>query len=771
MHNPNQTQSAPEWKKSACILCSLNCGLEIKTGGGDGRQILKVRGDKEHPVSQGYICNKAARLNYYQNSQDRLRHPLRRKADGSYEEIDWDTAIREISAKLKMIQETHGGDKILYYGGGGQGNHLGGLYADGLLKALGAKYRANALSQEKTGEFWVNGKMFGTGIHGDFEHCEVALFIGKNPWQSHGFARARDVINGIRKNPDRAMIVIDPRKSETAAKADYHLALKPGTDAWCLAALVAIIVQEDLLDTAWLEQHTQASENILPHFQEIPVTRLADVCGVDETLLRTTANRIAKAASVSVFEDLGLQQNLHSTLSSYLQRLIWLLTGNFGKQGTNYTPIPFMGLNELSKGQVGKKSQSKANPYKRSPVLGSRVISGLIPCNNIPDEILTDHPNRFRAMIVESGNPVHSLADTQRMREAMEALEFSLVIDVAMTETARLADYVLPAASQFEKYECTFFNLEFPKNAFHLRQPLFSPLPGTLTEPEIHTRLLEALGVIGESDYRLLRRAAKLGRTAFKSLLFGKIATNKKLLRYAPALVYRTLGATLDSPAEATSAIWLLAQLYIRQNPDYAENAGFRGFFAAEKLFDAILQNGSGVIFADAGSYQESLNRVRTPGGKINLHIPELIEELDQLTAAAPVKHADFPLILSAGERRAETTNTIIRDASWYKKGAMGGLRVSPEDAEHLQLTSGDLVKLSTQRGAAQVHIEISEMMQPGHISLPNGLGLDYLDANGQIIRQGAAPNELTRSEDRDIIAGTPWHKHVPARITTITPP
>ncbi len=139
------------------------------------------------------------------------------------------------------------------------------------------------------------------------------------------------------------------------------------------------------------------------------------------------------------------------------------------------------------------------------------MIGGLTPCNVIPDEILTDHPDRFRAMIVESSNPAHSLADSQRFREAFEALELVVVIDVAMTETARLADYVLPAASQYEKPEATFFNLEFPANNFHLRRPLLEPLPGTLPEPEIWARLVRALGVVDPGKARAVARGGVRG--------------------------------------------------------------------------------------------------------------------------------------------------------------------------------------------------------------------------------------------------------------------
>ncbi len=137
--------------------------------------------------------------------------------------------------------------------------------------------------------------MIGAGIHGDFEHCEVALFIGKNPWQSHGFARARATLQEIAKDPQRSLIVIDPCRTETAEKADYHLAVKPGTDAWCLAALVAILIQEQRIQREWVAQHTLGFEHIEPLFRTLDIARYAAICGVDEALLRTVARRIAEA--------------------------------------------------------------------------------------------------------------------------------------------------------------------------------------------------------------------------------------------------------------------------------------------------------------------------------------------------------------------------------------------------------------------------------------------------------------------------------------------
>lgn len=754
-----------DYKSTACILCALNCGIKVKTEAG---RITKVIGDKEHPISQGYVCEKAQRMDFYQNGADRLSSPMRRKADGSYEAIDWDTAITEVAAKLQAIKCEHGGESFIYYGGGGQGNHLGGAYGDATLKALGVKYRSNALAQEKTGEFWVHGKMFGAPAHGDFEHAEVSVFIGKNPWQSHGFARTRAVIREIEKDPKRYMVVIDPRVSETAAKAEYHLQLKPGTDAWCLAALAGILVQEDLVDHDWMAQHTTGFKAIEATLADVSVAKYAEICGVEENLLREAARLIGNAGSVSIFEDLGMQMSVHSTLGSYLQRLLSVTTGNYGRKGTANSFVSFLSLAKASKGETGT-SKSAPRKSRVSPVVGAKIIIGLVPCNVIPDEILTDHPKRYRAMIVDSGNPAHSLADSQRMREAMRALDFSLVIDVAMTETARQADYVFPAASQFEKAEATFFNLEFPRNTFHVRQPLFAPKAGTLTEAEMHARLLEVMGELSDKDYGPLRAAAKLGLWAFTPMFLAMVALKPKLMKYVAVVLYRTLGETLPKGMETAAVTWGMALLYVQGNPVAAKRAGFGGPLplAANKLFKAIVSSPSGVVFAET-NYEESWQAIGMKDHKINLHIPEMLSELQKIKTNGLAKDADYPLILSAGERRSDTSNTAVRDAGWHKKGLYAALRISPEDAEKMGCETGDLLRLSTRRASAEVPVEISEMMRPGHISLPNGTGLDYTNADGKRVRLGLAPNEFSDNSQRDFLAGTPWHKHIPAKLEKV---
>jgi anaerobic selenocysteine-containing dehydrogenase len=201
------------------------------------------------------------------------------------------------------------------------------------------------------------------------------------------------------------------------------------------------------------------------------------------------------------------------------------------------------------------------------------------------------------------------------------------------------------------------------------------------------------------------------------------------------------------------------------QNPDSARRAGFAGggFAPGEQLFDAILAGRSGVVFA-VDEYEDSWKRVR--GGRINLAIPELLEETDTLAHERPgAADAAFPFVLSAGERRAFTANTIFRDPAWRKQDLEGALRISPDDATRLGLATGGKARLTTRRASVEVVVEISAQMQPGHLSLPNGLGLDSPAESGGRRMTGVAPNELTASEDRDPFAGTPWHKYVPARV------
>ncbi|MDX1511716.1 MAG: molybdopterin-dependent oxidoreductase [Nitriliruptorales bacterium] len=761
------------WEENACILCENNCGvlLEIVPAtNGERPRIGRIRGDKEHPNSQGYTCNKARELDRYQTGPHRLTRPLRRLPDGTFEEADWDTAIREVAAGFARLRDEHGGETIFYYGGGGQGNHLPGAYAGATRGVLGSRFASNALAQEKTGEFWVDGQLFGNEhchTTGDWEHCEVAVFVGKNPWQTHGVHRARTVLRAIANDPDRSMVVIDPRRTETAELADFHLQVRPGGDAHLLAAMLAIAVTEDLLDDDFVRAHTENLDPLLGAVRQLDISAYCARAGVDEELVRAATHRIATASSAAFYEDLGIQQNIHSTLNSWLEKSLWLLTGNLGRGMLLHTAFQPLWSNHSS---------------RRTPVTDTAMLAGIVPCNVITEEILTDHPNRFRGMLVEANNPVHSLADSHRMREAFEALEFLVVIDVAMSETARLADWVLPASSQFEKAEATFFTSEHPANAFHLRHAVLPRLGDTLPEAEIHRRLVRQLdGYTDEDIAPLLAAAATVdldqpregdadGLDAFALSFLGWASESPLRTRIAPVVLYEVLGPRLPDNLREGAVVFALAHQVAMRYPPEVANAGFVGDApkAGNALFRAILDRRSGTVFAVDSPDADPTARIIRDSGKVNFEIPVLLDELATLADDLdPGRDPDWPLVLAAGERRAFTANTIFRDPDWRKRDREGAIRIHPTDADALGIADGADVRLVTRAGQAEGVAMFDEGQARGMVSLPNGMGVDFPDGNGRTIT-GVAPNELTSHDERDPVAGTPHHKHVKARLEPV---
>src|SRR5438067_791400 len=231
-------------------------------------------------------------------------------------------------------------------------------------------------------------------------------------------------------------------------------------------------------------------------------------------------------------------------------------------------------------------------------------------------------------MIVESGNPLHSVADSQRMREAMRSLDLSVCIDVFMTETARHSDYVLSATTQYEKFEATFFNFDFPKNVFQLRRPVLEPPAGPLPEPEIHARLVEALGFLDDDTVERLRATAARDRDEFAAELAQAMADDPKLAAIAPVVLYRTLGETLPHGAAAAATLWPMAIRCSQKNPEGVAAAGFgSGADAGNRLFDAIVDSPSGVVFTD-DTWGATWARIQTDDGLVNVDLPELRAEL-----------------------------------------------------------------------------------------------------------------------------------------------
>ncbi len=741
---------------NACILCSRNCGLLIETEGG---QIKKIQGDPATPSSKGYLCQKAARLAHYQSHPDRLQQPLKRRPDGSFEAVSWDQALDEIAAKLKAIRTQHGGRAFAAYGGGGQGNHLGGAYMRQLLKAMGSRFIYTALAQEKTGDFWVNGRMFGKQTchtTEDIEHADFVLVLGANPYQAHGIPNARDTLKQLHNNPERTLVVIDPRRTDTAKLADIHLALRPGTDAYLMAAMLAIIVTEDLHNKAFIAEHCNGFDAVEAVLRQVPIAAYVDIAGLPLDTVQQVARGFARAGSACVRADLGIQQTINSTLNSYLEKLLFLITGQFGKAGGNNLHASLLPLfTDSDERKPGIVRTARHNMFP---------IAGLYPPNLLADEINHDGEDRIRALWIDSGNPVNSIADTAALETAFAKLELLVVVDVAMTESARMADYILPAASQFEKAEYTGFNLEFPENYFHLRAPLFEPLAQSLPEAEIYTRLLEKLGAMPKATGLLRavgRRSSATGNfKPFLITLAAHLALRPKWLPYAASLLYRSLQQPLGKLAPA-AVLLPLALGYAHEHADAVRSAGHADGAA---LFRAILQNPQGIVLS---RHQRTAmwGLIKTPDRKIRLQIDPLLDALRTLAATPPgVTDASFPLLLMAGERRIYNANQILRAPSWRKQDPDGALRIHPDDAALYGLVHGARARCSTRHGSIEVTVDCDANARTGFASLPHGYGMRAGDSEPL----GPQLNRLTGREHCDPFTRTPYHKHVAVRVELI---
>jgi anaerobic selenocysteine-containing dehydrogenase len=758
-------RAAETWRPTACILCSRNCGLEVLLADG---HLTRIRGDRRHPLSRGYLCQKATRLDHYQNHADRLSAPLRRRSDGSFEEVSWETAIAEVAARIRAIRDAHGGRALAYYGGGGQGNHLGGVYGRGLVGALRTRYHYSALAQEKTGDFWVNGRLFGRQtchVTEGVEEAELVVLIGTNPWQAHGVRNARETLKKIAQDPARRLVVIDPNRTESAAMADLHLQVRPGTDAFLLAAILAVLVREGREDRTFLDARTTGFAAVREALVRVPVEAYAARAGVSLEEVTRVARWISEARSAAVRVDLGLQQSLHSTLNSYLEKLLFLVPGHFGRPRCNALHTALLPLAGHS------DTPEPGGRGWRTAVTGVAEIGKLFPPNVLPAEIDTDRPDRIRGVVVDSANPAVTSADTQATRAAFARLELLVVVDVALTETARLAHVVLPAASQFEKCEMTFFNMEFPTQVAHLRRPLVSPRPGTLPEPEIYRRLLVALGELPPGGFPLLRAVARLDRRwprlrLFPAALAATLRLRPRLRPYAAFVLRDSLGRTLGEAA-AAAPLWGAAHLYAGKHGAAVRRTGLAGTGAdlGEALFARILANPSGALLS-THDHDEMWRLIRHGDGRIHLDVPEMLAALEQLKAEPEPSGGDgYPLVLIAGERRSWNANQVLRDPAWRRGDPDGALRIHPDDARRCGLADGGRAVCESARGRIEVRVELADGLRPGVVTLPHGYGMEFPDASGTRRAVGPLVNWLTDAAHRDPLTATPYHKYVPVRV------
>ncbi len=503
------------WSKTGCVLCAQNCGLEVLVKEG---RMVKVRPDKENPRSKGYVCRKGLNVIYHQYPKDRLTTPLKRIGN-RFEPISWNQALDEIADKMKSIVQTHGPRSLAYMGGSAQGGQFEAAFGLRWLRAMGSQYYYSSAGQEFSGHWWVIGRLFGKqyNLNGPDEHeSEVLVAWGWNGMMSHQMPRARKVLMEFSKDPDRLLISIDPRKSETAAIADMHLPVRPGTDALLMKAMIAVIVAEGWEASQYIEQHVDGWPKVRPWFEGFDARAAIEVCGLDYGQVRELCG-ILTTRRWSSHPDLGLYMGRRSTLNSYFFHILLAICGRFCVPGGNIIAGVMMPL-----GFHADERNSKT--WRTSATKMPPAAAGSFPPNVVPEEILTDGPDRLRAMFVSACNPLRSYADTTAYEEAFAKLDLLVVNDIAMSETARLAHYVLPCRSFFESWDSTFFAWTYPGIFFQMRRPIVDPPPQCLEAAQIHTKLADRLGLIPEIPNELME-AAKGDRLDFGAKLMQWAAT------------------------------------------------------------------------------------------------------------------------------------------------------------------------------------------------------------------------------------------------------
>jgi anaerobic selenocysteine-containing dehydrogenase len=739
--------------KTGCVLCAQNCGLEVEV---ENNRIVKVRGDRSNARSEGYVCRKGMNIANHQHNADRLKYPLKRVGD-TFERISWDQAIDEIGAKLREIVDRYGPRSFAYMGGGGQGCHFEAAFGVRLMRGLGSRYHYSPLTQEFSGMFWVDGRMYGRqNVHAeiDAEETDFLLVLGWNGMQSHQIPQAPRHLQRIARDPDKLLVVIDPRLSETAKVANIHLPIRPGTDALLLRAMIAVILQEGWENRDYIEKHTSGLPEIRSLFTEFDARRAVETCNLDYDRIREICRLFATRKSCLRY-DLGIMMNRHSAVSSYLAATLLAICGRIGVRGGNVFHGMMMPL--------GSHSDERDPKTWRTVATNFPAIVGCFPPNAMPEEILSDHPGRLRAVIVSGSNPLRSYADTTAYEEAFKRLDLLVTAELAMTETAVLSHYVLPSRSAYESWDGTFFHLTFPGIYFQMRRPIIEPEGEPLELGEIHLRLADRMGLIPPVPESLYK-AAEEGHAAFGLALMEYVAKEPAAMGSLPFIVGKTLGKAKGSVNLA--ALWGMMQTAPKSFRKNAARAGFTpGIGMGEELFGRILEHPEGLWIGRVDP-AENLANVQTADGKINLVIPELRTELEHLDAAGEEEALKpdpaFPLILMAGRHFSMNANTLMRNPAWNEGKRDCTLMMHAADAGALNVTDGQRVRVTTEAGSVEIEVEVTEMAHRGHVVIPHGFGMVY---DGRLY--GVNVNRLTKNTNRDWL-GTPMHRYVPCRVEAI---
>lgn len=729
-----------------CPFCEACCGLELRIREG---QVVGVRGRAADVFSAGYLCPKGAALKDLHADPDRLRAPLIRRG-GRLVEVGWEEAFAEIERRLPPIAAEHGRDAVALVVGNPVVHKLAlQLYFPRLLRALGTRNFFSASTVDQMPRQLAVGLMFGHWLSipvPDIERTDLLLILGANPAVSNGSLWTvpdfRGKARALRARGGR-LIVVDPRRSETAALADRHHFIRPGADVFLLLGMAHTLFDERLVRLGRLAEHVAGLDELRAAVADFPPERVAARCGIAAADIRGLARELAAAERAVVYGRLGTCAQEYGTLTSWLIDALNVLTGNLDAPGGAMFPKAAA----FAANTAGKPGSGRGVAVGRhaSRVSGAPEVFGELPLTCLAEEIATPGAGQVRALITIAGNPVLSAPNGPRLAAALDGLDFMVSLDIYLNETSRHADVILPGGSPLEEahYDVAFAQLS------HRNHARYSPpaLPRPAGQPAEWQTLLRLWAIVDGRGAR-----ADIGQ------LDDELAA---------ADVARRAGAHADAVLRAVSR-W--------QGPERLLDLGLR----AGPYGDQFGLNPGGLTLArlkaapdgiDLGPLAPRVPEVlRTPSGKIELAPPILLADLGRV-AADLGRPADELVII--GRRQLRSNNSWMHNLPSLAKGPFRCTAlVSPSDAARLGLADGAPARITGAGRTIEVQVEISDQMMPGVVSLPHGWGHDLPGARLSVAaeRPGASLNALLDERRRDPLSGNAVLNGAPVAMAPLEP-
>lgn len=718
------TDAAAATRHVACTLCEAMCGLEVAMAP-DGT-VAGIRGHAADPLSRGHVCPKALALPDLQDDPDRLRRPLVRGADGELHEASWEAAFARAAELLVGVQERHGDDALAVYLGNPNVHSLGALtHHPTLVRLLRTRNRYSATSVDQLPHHVVAWALYGHQFLlpvPDIDRTDLLVLVGHNPMASNGSLwTVPDFPQRRRELASRGgrLVVIDPRRTETAKVADEHHFVRPGSDAAVLLAMVRELLVADLATPpAWVDGLDGVRAAVEPFTPELAER----VSGIAAEYVRRLAHDLAAAPSAAVHGRLGVSTQAFGVVCQWTVQALNLLTGNLDRPGGTMFTTPAVDL--VGRGLLGPGGFSR----RRSRVRALPGFGGELPVSSLTEDMDTPGDGRIRALLTIAGNPVSSTPGGHRLDAAMGDLEAVVAIDLYLNETTRHADVVLPPTGPLERdhYDLVFHLLAVRDTA-RFSAALLPKDPGGRHDWEIARDL--GLAVTHER-----RRRSTAGRGPALRALFDR----------------RTLEALVRLRTSPTRQLDLLLR------------TGGAGL-SVRKLRDA----GPGGL--DLGALRPRLpGRLCTPDRRVHLDAQVVLADLPRLLAALEdTPPADGGLVL-VGRRHQRDNNSWLHNQARLTRGRpRHQLQVHPDDLALRGIRDGERVRVRSAAGEVEVEVQATEDVAPGVVSLPHGYGhgRDGVRMAGATALPGASANDLTDPAVVEAVSGNAVLNGVPVTI------